>query len=233
MHSLKNTIVAVGLLGLSFVFYQFSSPKPDDQGLTSPFVDSPIADATELNADPEAIFGEPRPGSKQQAAPPDRDLELDPQLDVEMPGIETPRQPGPPEAGPSTEKLSPPPMAATQDSNSQFNPADEPAKNSRGRTPLESDLNNPAVADRGESNRFSPGNGFQPKAGDTANDRQRRDQELKKLLQQQTPSEIANGPESDTETTAGNNGFRSNPHLVGQCDGRIESWRNSGNHHAR
>ena len=31
MHSLKNTIVAVGLLGISFLFYQASSNKPSDE----------------------------------------------------------------------------------------------------------------------------------------------------------------------------------------------------------
>ena len=37
MHSLKNTIVAVGLLGLSFLFYQASTkPKPELSGLVPP-----------------------------------------------------------------------------------------------------------------------------------------------------------------------------------------------------
>lgn len=43
MHSMKNTIVAVGLLGLSFLFYQLSSKKPSDESSTeliAPMVDS-------------------------------------------------------------------------------------------------------------------------------------------------------------------------------------------------
>jgi len=44
MHSLKNTIVAVGLLGLSFVFYQMSAP--DD----SNFVELAVPEVTDLTA---------------------------------------------------------------------------------------------------------------------------------------------------------------------------------------
>ena len=42
MHSLKNTIVAVGLLGLSFVFYQMSAP--DD----SNFEELAVPEVTDL-----------------------------------------------------------------------------------------------------------------------------------------------------------------------------------------
>ena len=49
MHSLKNTIVAVGLLGLSFVFYQMSTPDQNNlEELTPPIVtdlQSGLADA--------------------------------------------------------------------------------------------------------------------------------------------------------------------------------------------
>ena len=45
MHSLKNTIVAVGLLGLSFVFYQMSAP--DD----SNFEELALPEVTEFNVD--------------------------------------------------------------------------------------------------------------------------------------------------------------------------------------
>ena len=40
MHSMKNTIVAVGLLGLSFLFYQLSSKKPEDKQLIAPLAES-------------------------------------------------------------------------------------------------------------------------------------------------------------------------------------------------
>jgi len=47
MHSLKNTIIAVGLLGLSFVFYQMSSPDQSNfEEIAPPIVtDLHMADA--------------------------------------------------------------------------------------------------------------------------------------------------------------------------------------------
>jgi len=49
MHSLKNTIVAVGLLGLSFLFYQASTkPKPELSGLVPPLeISEGLDDATD------------------------------------------------------------------------------------------------------------------------------------------------------------------------------------------
>lgn len=44
MHSLKNTIVAVGLLGLSFVFYQMSAPEDSN------FVELTVPEVTDLSA---------------------------------------------------------------------------------------------------------------------------------------------------------------------------------------
>ena len=57
MHSLKNTVVAVGLLGLSFVFYQMSGPDdsnfeelelPQVTDLNAELADSPLADKLKL-----------------------------------------------------------------------------------------------------------------------------------------------------------------------------------------
>lgn len=62
MHSLKNTIVAVGLLGLSFVFYQLSEPKnqsDDSLDVVAADLDAMITDESETVAMPDLGVSQP------------------------------------------------------------------------------------------------------------------------------------------------------------------------------
>lgn len=62
MHSLKNTIVAVGLLGLSFVFYQLSDPKnqPEhSEDVVAAELDAMISDGTKSVEMPDLGISKP------------------------------------------------------------------------------------------------------------------------------------------------------------------------------
>ena len=76
MHSLKNSVVAVGLLALAFMFYQSSSPQPqgdsEEQQASLALQNSPLPNSPNTTeSEPEIVFPEdPFFTPKHQSQPP-------------------------------------------------------------------------------------------------------------------------------------------------------------------
>ena len=87
MHSLKNTIVAVGLLGLSFVFYQMSAPKDTNfEELSVPEITDFGAELAEVNpADKFPLPSLKSSGSGMPIASPSTIASRSKDLRVELP----------------------------------------------------------------------------------------------------------------------------------------------------
>jgi hypothetical protein len=113
MHSLKNTIVAVGLLGLSFVLYQLSDKKPQsnvDLNGVAQVVTSPSELGLESIALPSTSAGKVDAGS--------------PQINLEMPSLKS----GAKLQSPMMNPLAAKPFAGSQSNNTTTNSL--PAPNS-------------------------------------------------------------------------------------------------------
>ncbi len=193
MHSLKNTIVAVGLLGLSFVFYQFSSKTPPEEQLMNPLepvnamvaaIDSPATGETDPPANRSA---EPTPKpqppadpwsseSKSVATAPELPEFTVPDFGSTKPAAKSPQQPSP-----AANEFDAPPIADLKP---------QPQPQPRQPSPLELDPP-PATS----PNPTSPsGNDF------AAADPVSRDQGLIQALETQRQSEPSNRFETNPHT---------------------------------